>query len=111
VKKKHVENGTARHTLLILPLLFGYLPGARLFVASAMRLGFGHMALGLGMGLSSETRFDFGHISVLGGLFWTLGKAFPGQECSHGKQSRKAVRRAGKDVKGFDIRREPMRML
>lgn len=29
-----VENGTARHSLLILPLLFSWLAGVRLFVAS-----------------------------------------------------------------------------
>jgi len=32
-----VENDAARHTLLILPLLFSLLPGVRLFVASDMR--------------------------------------------------------------------------
>jgi len=69
------------------------------------------MGLGSGMGLSSETRFDFGHISVMGALFWTLCKAFPVQECSNQKQSGKAIRRGGKDVKGFHTRREPMRML
>ena len=50
-----VENGAAHHTLTVLPL-FRWLPGARLFVGSDMRWGFGQMAPASGIGLWSEMR-------------------------------------------------------
>jgi len=88
-----------------------------------MRRGFGHLALASGMDLCSGVRRGFGQGFVFRDLLWllayfgfehfvwTLGRVFPVQECSYRMGNGKSVRRAGKDVKCFHTRREPMRML
>ena len=83
--------------------------GKRLFAASEMPWGFRHMAPALGMGLSSNVRFGFGHVFRLRAFVWTFGKALRMQEwaivlgsCSFWKSQEKSVstvRSAGKSLK------------
>jgi len=114
-----VGNGATRRTSFVVYLV----SGVRLFgFGNALRIrvygcGFGH---GFVFGNVLRIRaygLGFRHGIVLGdslrfrAFCLDVWEAFPVQECSRRKGSGRVVRRAGKDVKGFYIRRGPMRML